>query len=315
MPQRASSSAILLAFAAIYIIWGTTFLGIALVLRSLPPFFGGSVRFLAASLLMYLWLRWRDPRPFAGLSIPGTVLCGVLMTGMGNGFVIYAQTGLPSGVAALFIAVLPVLTLLLDWAFYAHRRPASGAVAGVTVGFAGILVLTVNLHSLSGAIRPIHVAAVIVAELAWANATLLQRRYVPIGRVASFTCLQMFIGSLFQLLMGVINHEWTQLDPSRFTLSSLVALLYLIVFGSLVAFNCFSFLVARVAPQKITTYALVNPMIALALGALVLGEKITPAALLAASLVLLGVALVLFPGVVERRGPRGGAAVAELENQ
>ena len=105
------------------------------------------------------------------------------------------------------------------------------------------------------------------------------------------------------------------LDPSRFTLSSLLALLYLVVFGSLIAFNCFSYLVARVAAQKITTYALVNPVIALALGALVLGEKITPAALLAAALVLLGIALVLFPGLIERRGARGGTAMAELENR
>src|SRR5262249_19514140 len=152
-----------------------------------------------------------------------------------------AQTGLPSGIAALFIAMLPVLTLLLDWAFYARRRPAMGAVAGLTLGIAGIVVLTANMHTLSGAVRPIHVVAVVVAEAAWANATLLQRRYVPIGRVANFTCLQMFIGSLFQLLMGVIGHEWTQVDPSRFTLSSLLALVYLVVVGSLLAFNSYSF--------------------------------------------------------------------------
>lgn len=313
MPRRLGSGAILIAFAAIYIIWGTTYLGIALVLRWLPPFFSGAVRFLAASLLMYLWLRWRDPHPFAGLNVAGTALCGVLMTGMGNGFVIYAQTGLPSGVAALFVAAMPVLTLVLDWAFYAHRRPSVGAVVGMALGFAGIVVLTANMRTLSGAIRPIHLAAVIVAELAWANATLLQRRYVPVGRVANFTCLQMFIGSLFQLLMGGINHEWALLPASRFSLPSLLALLYLVV-CSLIAFNSYSFLVSRVAAQKITTYALVNPVIALALGAVVLGEKITPAAVLAAVLVLLGVALVLFPGVVERRGDRGGTAAEPLKN-
>lgn len=313
MPRRSDAGAILIAFAAIYIIWGTTYLGIALVLRSLPPFLGGSVRFLAAALLMYLWLRWRDPHPFAGLNLAATALCGVLMTGMGNGFVIYAQTGLPSGVAALFIAVLPVLTLLLDWVFYARRRPGSAAVMGVTLGFAGIVVLTANMHTLSGTIRPIHVAAVIVAELAWANGTLLQRRYLPPGRVASFTCLQMFVGSLFQLLLGLSHHEWPLLAGSHLTPASLLALAYLIVFGSLIAFNSYSFLIARVAAQKITTYALVNPVIALALGALVLHEKTTPAAMLAAVLVLLGVALVLFPGLLGRPGPRGATAAAQLK--
>jgi drug/metabolite transporter (DMT)-like permease len=313
MPSRPAASAIVLAFAAIYIIWGTTFLGIALTLRSMPPFFSGSVRFLAASGLMYLWLRAREPHPFARLNLPGTALCGVLLTGMGNGFVIWSQTGLPSGIAALFIAVLPVLTLLFDWAFFSRRRPTLAASLGVTLGFAGILVLSLNMSALSSSVRPIHVAAVLGAEVGWAFGTLLQRRYAPADRVAGFTCLQMLAGALFQLLMGLIDREWVGFLPSRVTLQSAFALLYLIVFGSIIAFNCYSFLVAHVPAQKITTYALVNPVIALALGALVLGEKVTVAALVASVLVLLGVALVLFPNFLGRPPGRLQAA-AELEN-
>jgi drug/metabolite transporter (DMT)-like permease len=110
----------------------------------------------------------------------------------------------------------------------------------------------------------------------------------------NFVCLQMLAGAGFQLLMAGVDHEWVGFDPARIALPSVLALAYLIVAGSLVAVNCYSYLVARVPAQKVTTYALVNPVIALALGAAVLGEAITPAAILSGILVLVGVALVLF---------------------
>jgi drug/metabolite transporter (DMT)-like permease len=313
MPDRPATSAILLAFTAVYVIWGTTFLGNALVLPSIPPFFTGTVRFFIAGTAMYAWLRARERRPFQGLNLAGTAFCGVLLIGIGNGLVLWSQTGLPSGITALFIAVLPVLTVLFDWAFFSRRRPSPAAALGVTLGLAGVLVLSLNTHGFSGRVRPVHVLAVVAAEVGWALGTLLQRRYAPADRVANYTCLQMLVGCAFNLLLGLAGREWIGFVPSHVTAQSLLALLYLIVFGSLIAFNCYAFLVAHVSAQKITTYALVNPVIALALGALVLGERITPAALVAAVLVLLGVSLVLFPGALERLGLRALAA-ARAEN-
>lgn len=292
--QRPSRLAIALAFAGIYIIWGTTFVGIALAIRTIPPFFSGGVRFIIAATLMYAWLRAREPRPFSGLNVGGTVLCGVLLTGMGNGFVVWSQQGLPSGIAALFVGALPVSTLLLDWLFFSRRTPTVQATLGVGIGLLGIVILALHSHSLSGDVHPIHIAAVLVAELAWSVGTLLQRRVASAARVLNFTCLQMLAGGVFQLFMGVLDREWIGFQPAHVSSQSMLALLYLIVFGSLTAQNCYSYLVAHVAPQKVTTYALVNPVIALALGALLLNETITPAAELSAVLVLVGVALVLF---------------------
>src|SRR5579862_6501434 len=108
MHRRPMLPQILLAFAGIYIIWGTTFLALAITIRSIPPFISGGVRFVIAAGLMYAWLRWREPRPFHGLKIAGVMLCGVLLSGMGNGFVVWSQQGLPSGIAALFVGALPV---------------------------------------------------------------------------------------------------------------------------------------------------------------------------------------------------------------
>ncbi|MGH8231179.1 MAG: DMT family transporter, partial [Steroidobacteraceae bacterium] len=215
-----------------------------------------------------------------------------------NGFVIWSQTGLPSGIAALFVGALPVSTLILNWLFFSRRPPTLQSALGVAIGVAGLAVLSAHAHSFSGTIRPIHVLSVLTAELAWSAGTLLQPRYVGADRVLNFSCLQMLGGAMFQLLMALIGREWIGFTPAQVSLPSLLGLLYLVVFGSMIAVNCYSFLVAHEPPQKITTYALVNPVIALALGALVLGEKINSAAVLSALLVLIGVALVLF----QRRG-------------
>jgi drug/metabolite transporter (DMT)-like permease len=285
---------ILLAFAGIYIIWGTTFVALALAIRSIPPFISGALRFATAGALMYAWLRTREPRPFAGLNIGGCILIGVLMSGIGNGFVIWSQLGLPSGIAALFVGALPVSTLILDWLFFSRRAPSAQSALGVAIGLGGIVVLSSHTHSFSGTVRPLHVISVLTAELGWSAGTLLQPRYVRPARVMNFVCLQMLAGAAFQLLMSVIDREWTGFVPAHVSPQSVLAVGYLVVFGSLVAVNCYSFLVARVPAQKVTTYALVNPVIALALGAVMLGESVTPAAILSGILVLVGVALVLF---------------------
>jgi len=124
--------------------------------------------------------------------------------------------------------------------------------------------------------------------------TLLQPRYASADRVANFTCLQMLAGAVFQLLMGLLDREWIGFAPAQISLLSVLAMLYLVIFGSIIALNCYSFLVAHVSAQKVTTYALVNPVIALGLGAAVLHEKITATAVVSSVLVLVGVSLVLF---------------------
>ena len=290
----------LAAFAGIYVIWGTTYLAIALAIRTLPPFTTGAIRYLTAGTVMYAWLRSREPRPFDGLYIPGTLLCGVLMSGIGNGFVMWAQKGIPSGVAALFVASLPMLILLFDWAFFSRQKPARMATLGVIVGLAGVAVLATHTGGMSGRIHPIHLLAVLAAEISWAVATLLQRRFVPIDRIANFTCLQLFAGGVFQLGAALIDRDWQVLAAHGVATTSLLAVAYLTIAGTLIANNCYSYLIAHVSAHKVTTYALVNPVIAMALGVLVLDEKVSLAMVIASVLVLLGVALVLFQGVHRR---------------
>jgi drug/metabolite transporter (DMT)-like permease len=289
------SLAVLAAFAGIYIIWGTTYLAIAFAVHAMPPFISGVARFGLAGALMYAWLRARNPRPFAGVNITMMALAGVLLSGMGNGFVLYAQQGgIPSGIAALFVAAVPVIVLILDWAFFSKRAPTKQALFGIAVAVAGVVTIVMHTRTLSGGAPLLYVGAMFVATTGWSIGTLVQKRSATTGTVLSFTCGQMLFGAAFQLLMSIVTGEWSRFDPATISWQGVVAILYLVVFGSIIGLNCYLWLLTRVPAPKVATYALVNPVVALFLGAAVLGETVTPLAIVAALLVLAGVALTVF---------------------
>lgn len=285
---------VIVAFAAIYLIWGTTYLGIALAIETLPPFTSGAIRFLSASLLMYVWLRSRQIRPFAKIDWRMAIICGGLLTGAGNGLVVWAQQGVPSGIAALVVASIPVFVLIINWLFFAKKAPSIPAALGIALAVVGVVLIVAQTQTISGQAQPLHMAAILLAVLSWSIGTLLQQRHVRSEQVIAFTCAQIFFGGLWQLLFASLNNEWKVFDASQISTRSLMAVAYLSVFGSIVAFNCYAWLLTRVSAQKVATYALVNPAVALLLGAWILEERITTAIVGAVSLVLLGVALVLF---------------------
>lgn len=303
MSSSASSTrfpvGMLAAFAAIYFFWGTTYLAIAVAIQEIPPFISGASRFLLAGLAMYAWLRWRAPQPMAKVDLKMAALAGVLLSGVGNGLVVWAQQGIPSGIAALIVTAVPVIVLLLDWAFFSKRAPTRLALIGTTIAVIGVVAIVTHTRSLSGEANPFYVLSLLIATVGWSFGTLIQKRAVQPGTVLSFTCAQMLFGGLFQLAMSLANREWAQFDPSGVTWSSVLAVAYLIVFGSIVGLNCYLWLLTRVAAPKVATYALVNPVIALLLGALVLNERLTLLAVSAAALVLVGVGLVLFQDVLK----------------
>jgi drug/metabolite transporter (DMT)-like permease len=288
------SLSVLAAFAGIYMIWGTTYLAIAFAVHTMPPFISGVARFALAGLLMYVWLRARNPHPFAGVNVPMMALTGVLLSGIGNGFVLWAQQGIPSGIAALIVASVPVLVLIFDWAFFSKRAPTKQALFGIAVAIAGVATIVMHTRTLSGNAQPLYVLAMLVATTGWSIGTLVQKRAATQATVLSFTCGQMLFGALAQLLLSLVTGEWSRFDPAAISWQGVVAIAYLVVFGSIIGLNCYLWLLTRVAAPKVATYALVNPVVALVLGAVVLGERITLLAMVAAVLVLLGVALIVF---------------------
>src|SRR5690348_11298833 len=153
--HSALSTKIVLAFAGIYVIWGTTYLAIALSIQTLPPFFSGGLRFLSAALLMFLWLRSKQSKPFSGIDLKRAALCGVLLTGFGNGLVVWAQQGVPSGVAALIVAAIPVFVLIIECLFFAGSWPQPRAAFGMFIAICGVAIVVLHTHDLSGAAKPI----------------------------------------------------------------------------------------------------------------------------------------------------------------
>ena len=156
----------------IYFIWGTTYLAIAIAIKTIPPFISGVARFLLAGSLMYVWLRLRSPRPFAGVNLPMAALCGVLLSGIGNGFVVWAQQGIPSGIAALIVTAVPVTVLMFDWAFFSKRAPTRQALVGTAVAVAGVVTIVMHTRSLSGYAQPLYLFAMIAAVGGWSFGTL-----------------------------------------------------------------------------------------------------------------------------------------------
>lgn len=292
--MRPSSIKIILAFAAMYFVWGSMYIAIAIVVRTLPPFAAGSIRFAIASTMLFVWLRSRDPQPFSGFDVKRAALVGVLSPGIGNGMIMWAQQGVPSGITALLAASLPVAVLLLDWLFFSRQTPKPRAIFGMLIALVGVTVIVSHTRSLSGAVRPIHLAAVLTAVLTWSIGTLLQKNSRVKERFASFACVQMASSCVLQFGLATVSGEWTRFAPAQASWQSLVALCYLIVFGSLITTLANAWLLTHVSAQKTTTYALVNPVVAMILGALILHERITTSAVLAAVLVLAGVGLVLF---------------------
>jgi drug/metabolite transporter (DMT)-like permease len=293
--------AIVLAFAVIYLVWGTTYLGIAYSLQSIPPFISGAIRFLVAGTAMFIWLSLRHGHPFADVPWRTAVFVGVLNSGIGNGLVIYAQQGVPSGIAALVIGSIPGIVLLLDALFFTRRLPAVIPLIGMAIALAGVGLMANDMGNLTDRARPLYVFALLFAAAGWALGTLLQKGAVRPATVLGFTCVQMLVGGVFQGGLSVLDGEWQAFRFVDVTMTSWLAVVYLVVLGSILAFNCYLWLLTQVSAAAVTTYALINPVIAMCLGALLLDERITPLAVAAGALVLGGVALILFEGFWKRR--------------
>lgn len=288
-------AALIAAFATIYVVWGTTYLAIALSVRTLPPFASGALRFALAAVLMYALLRFRQARPLEGLHWPSAIVAGVLLSGVGNGFVIWGQQTVPSGITALLVAALPLWIMFFDTVGFARRRPSAKDLIGSVIGLFGVVLIVAQTRRFDGAGAILPTLMILIATFGWAIGTLVQRQSVRPGQLGAFACAQMLVGAVFQAICALGLGEWSELQWADFTPTALGALLYLAVFGSIVAFSAYLWLITKVPTSAVATYSLVNPVVAMALGAWILGERIESSAVTASLLVLLGVGLVLWP--------------------
>jgi drug/metabolite transporter (DMT)-like permease len=293
MGSSASRAAILSAFAAVYIIWGSTYLAIHFAIQTLPPFLMASVRFLIAGAILFVWSAQRAPRwPTPAEWRAAFVVGGLLLLG-GNGAVVWSQQYVPSGVVALLIAVTPGWMVLLDWLWHGAARPGGRTVLGLVLGFGGIALLVgPAVLEGAGAIHPLGVAAVMLGSLSWATGSIYSRRApVPPGGLYA-TGIQMLAGAVLLGAAGVASGEVSRVDAGNVSGASLLALLYLIVFGSIVGYSAYVWLLRNVDAARVSTYAYVNPVVAVLLGWAFAGETLTGRMGVAAAVIITGVALI-----------------------
>jgi drug/metabolite transporter (DMT)-like permease len=280
---------ILAALAAVYLIWGSTYLAIRFAVETLPPFLMAATRFLIAGALIYGWRRARGvPAPTLAQWKAATIVGGLMLLG-GNGGVVWAQQWIESGTAALIVATVPLWMVLLDWARPGGSAPRPLVWAGIAIGLAGVGILFGAPEN--GGVYAAGWLVLVLASISWAVGSLYSRTAVlPAAFLA--TGMQMLGGGALLLVAGLVTGELGRVDPAAFSTRSILALVYLILFGSLIGYSAYVWLLRVVTPALASTYAYVNPVVAVFLGWLLAGEAITPRILASSAIIVGGVALI-----------------------
>lgn len=311
-----STPAVAVALLIVYVVWGSTYLGIAVMIETMPPLLAAGIRYGLAGAIMVTVIAAHARATGTAFSWPSrgqwaaAVIVGAFLLLGGNGGVVLAELLIPSGVAAVLIATVPIWLAVFD-AILNRRRPSRLVIGGLVAGLVGVAILLAPVADI-GELNPVGVALVLGAAVSWAIGTLIGRR--PIMRHDAFgSGMTMVGGGAALVLVGTVAGELGQADLAAVSTESWIAFVYLVVFGSIVAFTAYSWLMANVPVAMVGTYAYVNPIVAVALGALILGESITPRTLLAAAIIIGAVVAMVSgrPREAEEPGPAPDAATLE----
>ena len=290
---RPSTLQLALALGSIYLIWGTTYLAIRYAIETIPPLLMMSMRHLTAGSVLYAWTRWRGAPAPRAKEWGSAALTGSALFLVGHGGLAWAEQRVPSGVAAVLIATLPMFILLLSRAAATETSFSRRSLAGIALGFAGVLVLFgPDLLGHRDALNVPGAVVILIGNFLWAAGTIWTRKVSLPSSAALTASMQMLAGGTALGLSGALTGEMTHFHPSAVSLQSWLSLAYLAVFGSLVAFTAYTWLHTVEKPSRISTYAYVNPVVAVIVGWAFAGERISGFTVVAMAIILSGVALV-----------------------
>ena len=316
-PRPASPAAVAAALLIVYVVWGSTYFAIAVMIETMPPLLAAGARYGSAGVLLLAGLAAYAPirRRRAAMERPtaahwrSAFIVGTLLLLGGNGGVVLSELYIPSGMAAVLVATVPIWLAVFD-AVVTRQRPSALVVGGLVAGIAGVAVLLVPVEGIDR-LDPLGVVLVVGAALSWAAGSLYAR-HAPLPRSGLLaTGLEMVAGGLALVMAGTLLGEVGRTDLAAFSAASVAAFAYLVMFGSIVAFTAYTWLLAHAPVSTVATYAYVNPIVAVALGALFLSEPITPRTLLAGAIIIGAVVAMVSgrPRTVEECGPAPDTAL------
>lgn len=284
--------AIVIALLSVYIIWGSTYLGIKIAIETFPPLLMAGIRFILAGALLYGFVAYKERKHPTLIEWRDTTIIGTLLLLGGNGFVVIAEQHIPSSIAAIIISTVPLWMIVIGWMMKIQTKPNKSTLIGTVLGFVGVAILMYpshqeNLHFDTGGLL-----FTLLAAILWSLGSIYSQKAILPSSTMLSTAMQMLTGGAVLVIVGTLTGEWNHLNPAAFSSRSLMALLYLIFVGSLLGFSAYVWLLKNVSPYLASTYAFVNPIVALFLGYFFADEVMSIKSLFATVLIISAVIMI-----------------------
>lgn len=292
--EQPSTVRLVLAWASVYLIWGSTYLGIRLAIESIPPFLMAGSRHLLAGIILFLWSRLRQeaPRP-SGRDWMRAAGLGVLMLVMGNGATTWAEQLVPSGLTSLIVCTSALWLVLLNWLWRGAERPSLRTVSGLVAGFGGVALLMVPANFAGSAqVDPIGALVLTGAALSWSVGSIYAIKLSRPKHPTLFVSQQMIAAGIVLVTLALLTGEVVEFSWAGLSTTSALAYVYLAIFGSLISYSAYYWLLQHTTPDRLATISYVNPLVAVTLGWALAGESLTVRTFLAAAVILLAVGLI-----------------------
>ncbi len=292
--RKPGSTIVILAFLAVYVVWGSTYLAMRFGVESFPPLLLAGTRHLITGLVFYPILRWKTGIRPTLAHWTTAAITGFLLLCVGNGGVCWAELTVPSGVTALLVAMVTLWMVLVDWLRPGGHRPSGRVFFGVLLGFAGLALLVGPSHlGASGRVDPFGAGVLVIASLSWACGSIYSKHAALPGSAMLSMSMQCLAGGIALWIGGFLAGEVGRLHFAAISARSWLSVLYLIIFGSGIGFTAYIYILKNSTAARVATYAFVNPVVALLLGWLFAGETLTLRTLVAALVILGAVILVI----------------------
>ena len=283
---------LVIAFTTLYLVWGSTYLAIRIALETLPPFLMAGLRYVIASASLALFVPKKGWEKVTATHWKSAFIVGGFLFLGGNGGVVWSEQYVPSGITALIVATVPIWTVILEWRWMRKKRPDTLTLSGIILGFLGLWFLVSPSLTHHAPIPLIGIVVLLCASLSWAIGSIMTRRVKLPSSWVLASAMEMAAGGVWLFFLSFVSHDWQKIHSSIISFRSVAAVIYLVIFGALIGFTAYKYVLKNTSPTLSATYAYVNPVIAIFLGSAFAGEPLTMRVIFGAFIILAGVFLI-----------------------